>query len=527
MNITAETMTLMKEALSSQRRDLAKAVSTSTGLAFYDLQGPAKNLYPIVTKLRNMTPRVGRPSGYGTAAHWKQITALTGSGYDAMGWIPEGQRSATMSYTEVDKSAAYVTLGEEDYLTFEAESAAEGFEDLNSTVSLRLLQKTMRKEETALLGGNASLALGTPTVPTLSAPADATSTMPAATYSVIVVALSPEGWLNCKGNAVAGFTPQKPSPAWTGRAIRSTAATRTSRPTRRSPSPAVTVWPPASRRSAARLPMRGSWVLPVRKHCRRSPPSIASISTGASQPGARRRQLLPPTIPPMRRLAFDGFLVNAFEGGTVTTLPTGATGTGTPLTASGRGSIVEIDTMLQAMWDNYRLGPTVIFVSSQEQKNITNKVLSNASGPLLRYDVTATPGEPYAITAGGQIKYYYNPFDGDGMTIPIVPHPDLVAGHDVCVLRAAAGMVPVERGAQRRRSDHAARLLPRRLAAAHAPPRIRHLRRRSPRGVRTVRDGDHHQHREWVKDCLAGTTGVPPASGGEGFKMPTRCRRSQ
>jgi hypothetical protein len=107
MNITAETMTLMKEALSSRRIDLAKAVTTGTGLNFYDLQAPAKNLYPIVTKLRNMTPRVGRPSGYGTAAHWKQITALTGSGYDAMGWIPEGQRSGSMSYTEVDKSAAY------------------------------------------------------------------------------------------------------------------------------------------------------------------------------------------------------------------------------------------------------------------------------------------------------------------------------------------------------------------------------------------------------------------------------------
>ena len=62
MNVTAETMTLMKEALSSRRLDLQKSVTTSTGLAFYDLQGPAKNLYPTVTKLRNMTPRVGRPS---------------------------------------------------------------------------------------------------------------------------------------------------------------------------------------------------------------------------------------------------------------------------------------------------------------------------------------------------------------------------------------------------------------------------------------------------------------------------------
>ena len=46
------------------------------------------------------------------------------------------------------------------------------------------------------------------------------------------------------------------------------------------------------------------------------------------------------------------------------------------------GNVNELDNMLQVMWDNYRCGPTVILANSQEVKNITNKVLSNASGPL-------------------------------------------------------------------------------------------------------------------------------------------------
>ena len=154
MNVTQETMALMKAALKDSSADLAKAVTTAQGLTFYDLQAPAKNLYPTITKLRNMTPRVGRPAGYGAACNWKQVSGITGSGFDAMGWIPEGQRSASMSYETANVSAPYITLGEEDYLTFEAESAAEGFEDLNATVSMRLLQKTMRKEETGLLAGN-------------------------------------------------------------------------------------------------------------------------------------------------------------------------------------------------------------------------------------------------------------------------------------------------------------------------------------------------------------------------------------
>jgi hypothetical protein len=428
MNITQETMALMRNALAQSRPDLRKAVTEATGLAFYDLQAPAKNLYPTITKLRNMTPRVGRPSGYGTAAHWKQITAVNGSGYDAMGWIPEGQRSAAMSYTSSDMSAAYITLGEEDYLTFEAESAAEGFEDLNATVSLRLLQKTMRKEETGLLAGNANLALGTPPTPSLTAPTDSGSTLPAATYSVIVVALSAEGWLNCKGNAVAGFTPQKTITGMDGQVYtlnggNSNVSSNATQAIASGKGLAASV-------TAVRGALAYAWFVgPAGSETLQTITTINCAYFNAPLATGRQPATTVTTdCSTNPTLAFNGFLANAFNGGTLVTQPTGTSGVGTPLTASGRGSIVEIDTLLQNMWDTYRLGPTVIFVSSQEQKNITNKVLSNASGPLLRYDVTATPGQPYAITAGGQIKYYYNPFDGDGMTIPIVPHPDLAPG---------------------------------------------------------------------------------------------------
>src|SRR6516165_5162948 len=190
MNIaltTQETLGLMKESL-------AKTVTVSTGLTAYDLQAPAKNLYPTITPLRNSIPRVARLNP-GDAARWRTISSITGSGYDAMGWVPEGQRSASMSYQAVLKTAPYLTLGEEDTVTFEAEAAAQGYEDLNATATLRLLQKTMRKEETALLGGNASLALGTPAAPALSASGSG-ATLPAATYSVIVVGLSFEGYRN-------------------------------------------------------------------------------------------------------------------------------------------------------------------------------------------------------------------------------------------------------------------------------------------------------------------------------------------
>ena len=84
---TQETLGLMKESLT-------KNVTLATGLSAYDLVAPAKNLYPIVTPLRNTLPRVGRLNP-GDAARWRTITSIAGSGYDAMGWVPEGQRTAS------------------------------------------------------------------------------------------------------------------------------------------------------------------------------------------------------------------------------------------------------------------------------------------------------------------------------------------------------------------------------------------------------------------------------------------------
>ena len=120
----------------------------------------------------------------------------------------------------------------------------------------------------------------------------------------------------------------------------------------------------------------------------------------------------------------DGF--NPATSSFVQALPAGPAGTGTFLTPSGRGSILEIDNMLLQMWNSYRLSPTVIYVNAQEQKNITAKCLTNASGPLVRYNVDASQSAPYEMTASGVVRWYYNPFTG--VEIPLIVHPDLPPG---------------------------------------------------------------------------------------------------
>ena len=123
------------------------------------------------------------------------MNAIIGSGFDSMGWVPEGQRSGQMSYSTSNKTSPFVTIGEEDAATFEAISAGRQFEDIQAQMAFRLLQKMMLKEEMAILAGNASLSLGTPATPTLSASGSG-ATLPAATYFVRVVGLTLEGYQN-------------------------------------------------------------------------------------------------------------------------------------------------------------------------------------------------------------------------------------------------------------------------------------------------------------------------------------------
>lgn len=68
MSATTETLDLLKGIYSSQNplRKAGNTVTTATGLVNYDLQAPAKNLYPIITILAKRIPRVKGKGGVAT-----------------------------------------------------------------------------------------------------------------------------------------------------------------------------------------------------------------------------------------------------------------------------------------------------------------------------------------------------------------------------------------------------------------------------------------------------------------------------
>ena len=426
MNPTLDTLDLVKGALSTPDDRIAKTISTGTGLVAFDLQAPAKNLYPVVTPIRNTLPRVG--GGTGTASNWRQVTALTGSGFDSMGWVPEGQRSGQMSYTTATKSASYVTIGEEDAATYEAISAGRHFEDIQARMTFRLLQKLMLKEEMAILAGNASLQLGTPATPTLSASGTGGS-LPAATYSVIVVALTLEGYQN--SSLATGIATTKAITGADGKTfvLSGGSSNKSSNATQ-----AVTAGQTLFA-SVAALQGAVAYAWYVGAAGSETLQAITTINSAAFSAALTGGQQAATAITADNSAnasyAYDGLLTTALKPGSnayVNIMAAGTAGTGTPLTASGRGSVVEIDAMFQQMWNLYQVSPTVLYVNVQELKNITNKVLSNASAPLLRYEVSGD-GNAYDLAAAGAVSFYFNPFAlNGGLRIPVRIHPRVPPG---------------------------------------------------------------------------------------------------
>lgn len=433
----AKTLALLKTSLSK-----ASTITIGTGLTAYDLQAPAKNIYPIITPLRNSIPREGRANP-GDAVRWRTIASIVGSGFDSMGWVPEGQRTSSMSYTAISNTAPYVTMGEESVITFEAEAGATGFEDVNATATMRLLQKTMRKEEGGILGGNATLQLGTAATPTVANPSNTSSTLPSATYVVQVAYLTRDGFALSVAPTANGTGLIATTKSITGNdGQQYTLNGGCSNVSLQSLGQATTV---SSTMLSATVPsyigaFAYAWFVAVSG----STPSLQAITTinsatfsAALFTGTPLSTSITADYSANAGLAYDGFLTIAAKGANnalglapyYQALATGTAGTGTFLTPSGRGSVVEIDNMLVSMWNNYRLSPTVLYVNAQEQKNITSKCLTATSGPLLHINAAADTQQGFNYTANGNVRWYYNPYSVDGgFDIPIKVHPDMPPG---------------------------------------------------------------------------------------------------
>lgn len=450
--MTQQTAELLKAALGTryqvEGRDLNKwnalekaVVGTAGNIVGYDLQAPARLMLPVITPIRNKLPRKSRAANPGTQSNWKVIDGTKGfteQGYNNMGWVNEGARAGQFTYAATDGSAKYQTIGTEDGLTFEAESAAQGFEDANSLATFLLLQQMMIKEEMALLAGNFTLTLGTPTTPTVSASGSGT-TLTNTLYSVIVVALTTEGYNNSAVSAGVAVSKTFTGPDGKQATVNGGSSMK---------SAAATITPTAGQQINASTPVINGAVAYAWYWGASGSELLGAITTinsvviTAAAGGSQNASAI--TVDHSKNngtlgggtnqvSAFDGLMTTAFVQGAlgnayVRALATGTPGTGTKLTSTGKGTVTEIDALLLYLWQTWRISPTAMFVNAQQQNDLTTLCLNTSSAPLLRINTdTSGVGE---LSAGAVLRYYTNYYTMDpaGVKIPVLLHPNVPPG---------------------------------------------------------------------------------------------------
>ena len=127
-------------------------ITTGLGLNFIDLRAPAYMLDPIFTPIRNSTPRWDKVNaGYGVQPQWKAITSIDQN--NQFPGVSEGNTNSYGSFQELDYSAPYVTLGTDDFVTYESISASEGYEDALGDGKMWQLLRFIRQQERSYIGG--------------------------------------------------------------------------------------------------------------------------------------------------------------------------------------------------------------------------------------------------------------------------------------------------------------------------------------------------------------------------------------
>jgi hypothetical protein len=203
--IGADTLASIQQQVQASReivKDITIGDGTSTGspigtgLVPFDLEAPAKYLAPRPTPLRNKLPR---EKGQGTSRRYKRITGITGSGTGGVGvfhpgitettqnnFAPVGasntlylNRGAKISYAGDDKIIPYFQYGVSDSVSFAAQFAGQGFQDIRALSAQSLLYSSMLLEERMLLMGRGTNsvftgALASPTAVTVATAAPAT-----------------------------------------------------------------------------------------------------------------------------------------------------------------------------------------------------------------------------------------------------------------------------------------------------------------------------------------------------------------
>lgn len=210
-SLSPDALASLTSALQVQRdvqKDWTLTSPLSTGLAVFDLEIPAKDIYPKSTPLVNKITRDN--TGKGDSIRAKFITGITGSrtggnalihpGFSESSQNPIGggvlslNRPKKITHTASEMNVPYHTFGLSDSVTWDAQDDAVGFDDLRGkAITATMYALKLMDENMVLVGrGTDSAFLGALAQPVIATTAPATgsgqTSLAATTYYVMVTA---------------------------------------------------------------------------------------------------------------------------------------------------------------------------------------------------------------------------------------------------------------------------------------------------------------------------------------------------
>ncbi len=419
-----------KDLMGLEKSTFSQSSSATSGLTFYDLELGAKFLYPVLTPLRNMIPRASGKGGIQAA--WRAITAINTTGLRF--GVSSANRGGVLAVATQDYTASYKGIGVETSVDFEAQFAGQEFDDVRAIGAKTGLEALMIGEEAMILGGCASSPLGLTPTPSLAASTSG-GTLGAQTWSVICAALTLDGMMN--GSVAGGVQGQITRPNADGSSdtfgggVAKVSANSTVPTTGATGSISASV-------AVVRGALGYAWFWGAAgAETLGAITTINSVVISAPATGAQTAASLGTNDNSINALAFDGLIcqaVKAGSGASVYTMAPGVAGVGLPLTADGSGGVMEIDTVLKSMWDNYRLSPDTMWVSSQEALNVSKKILAGSQNSAQRF-VFETAQD--VVGGGIMVRTYLNRFSMQGgSVVDIKVHPNMPAGTILFTTRA-------------------------------------------------------------------------------------------
>jgi hypothetical protein len=432
----------------------ADTIAQATNLLWYDLKPIVQMLYPY----RELIPRISRlprvPADGGNAYHWKRIVGVNVNG--ASSGVSEGNRGARIAISEQDLTAAYKTLGFESSVTFEARLGARNLNPEALGISVQsALRSLMIDEEKILINANASLPLGTTPTPTLAAGAvtGLTGTFGGGTVFVVCVALTGMGFLgytpfNSVSNTggvlgqVTKINADGSTDTYGGGSAQPSAETSIATSTTQVVTATVAVVPGAfayawfigSATGAEYL----AGVTPTNQAIFTKYPAvtqqpIGNLKVGASYADNSVDQLVPDGIltqvfgsvlgpSPGQLMSSNPLLPSGVSfsgaGSIIYTMAAGNTG----LTLQGT-NFVEIDAVLRAAYDQYKIGFDRILISAVDVLDTFGAMLaqtgSAGNGFRMLFDADAETGR---IVAGRRVTSYLNKFFNNTLDVEVHPY---------------------------------------------------------------------------------------------------------